>query len=75
MEVHAPTDAERKAWGQATAKVYDETRIYLGGSWVADALRFRRDWDGGKYAREEAAYVQRLAKLDVPVDAVLRHLR
>ncbi len=75
VEVHAPTEAEMKAWRQATAKVNEETRSYLGGSWVADALQFRRDWDAGKYARQEAAYAERFANIEVPVDAVLRHFR
>jgi tripartite ATP-independent transporter DctP family solute receptor len=75
VEVHAPTEAEMKAWYQATAKVYEETRSYLGGSWVADARQFRRDWDAGKYARQEAAYAERFAKVEAPVDAVLRHFR
>jgi tripartite ATP-independent transporter DctP family solute receptor len=75
VEVHAPTKAEMKAWYHATANVYDETRSYLGGSSVAEALQFRRDWDAGKYAPQEAAYAERFAKIEVPVDAVLRHFR
>jgi tripartite ATP-independent transporter DctP family solute receptor len=75
VEVHRPTVAEMNAWRQATAKVNEETRSYLGGSWVTDALQFRRDWDAGEYARQEAAYAERLANLDVPVDAVLRYFR
>lgn len=51
VEVHAPTEDELGAWRRATASVYDETRSYLGGSRVADTLRFRRDWDAGRYAR------------------------
>jgi tripartite ATP-independent transporter DctP family solute receptor len=75
VEVHAPTQDEMKAWCDATAKVYDETRTYLGGSWVADALQFRRDWDAGRYARDEAAYAARIAKVEVPVDELLRRFR
>ena len=75
VEVHAPTEAEMEEWCQATSKVYEETRTYLGGSWVADALRFRRDWDAGKYARQEAAYAERFASIEVPVEMVLRHFR
>jgi tripartite ATP-independent transporter DctP family solute receptor len=75
VEVHAPTEAEMKAWYQATAKVHEETRSYLGGNWVADTLQFRRDWDAGKYARQEAAYAERFAKIEAPVDAVLRYFR
>jgi tripartite ATP-independent transporter DctP family solute receptor len=75
VEVHAPTEAELKAWRQATASVYDETRSYLGGSSVAETLQFRRDWDAGKYARQEAAYAERFANIDLPVEAVLRHFR
>jgi tripartite ATP-independent transporter DctP family solute receptor len=75
VEVHAPTDAEMKEWRQATSGVYGETRNYLGGSAVAETLQFRRDWDGGKYARQEAAYTERFASIAVPVEAVLRHFR
>jgi tripartite ATP-independent transporter DctP family solute receptor len=75
VQVHAPTAAEMKPWCAATAKVYDETRNYLGGSWVAETLQFRRDWDAGEYASEEAAYAERFAKLDAPVDTVLGHFR
>jgi tripartite ATP-independent transporter DctP family solute receptor len=75
VEVHAPTQAEMKAWHQATASVYDDTRSYLGGSWVAETLQFRRDWDRRKYARQEAAYAERLEKVEVPVETVLRHFR
>ncbi len=75
VEVHAPTEAEMKAWCQATAGVYDETRNYLGGSRVAETLQFRRDWDRGEYARQEAAYAERFANIEVPVEAVLRHFR
>ena len=75
VEVHAPTEAEMEAWRQATANVYDETRSYLGGSWVGETLRFRRDWDAGRYARQEAAYAERFASIEVPVEEVLRHFR
>jgi tripartite ATP-independent transporter DctP family solute receptor len=75
VEVHAPTDAEMKAWRQATANVYDETRDYLGGTSVAETLQFRRDWDAGKYAQEEAAYAERFASIELPVEAVLGHFR
>jgi tripartite ATP-independent transporter DctP family solute receptor len=75
VEVHAPTDDELKEWCQATASVYDETRNYLGGSRVDEILQFRRDWDAGGYARQEAAYAERFARVDVPVEALLRNFR
>jgi len=75
VEVHAPTDDELKGWRQSTASVYDETRNYLGGSRVDEILQFRRDWDAGRYARQEAAYAERFARVDVPVEAVLRNFR
>ncbi len=75
VEVHAPTEAEAQVWRQATASVYDETRNYLGGNRVAETLQFRRDWDAGKYAHQEAAYVERFASIEVPVGAVLGHFR
>jgi tripartite ATP-independent transporter DctP family solute receptor len=72
VQVHVPSAVEMKAWHKATAQVYEETRSYLGGSWVGDALEFRRLWVAGDYAAEEARYGERFAKLDVPVEAVLR---
>jgi tripartite ATP-independent transporter DctP family solute receptor len=75
VEIHAPTEAEAEAWRQATASVYEETRSYLGGAWVGETLQFRRDWDAGRYTREETAYSERFARLEVPVEAVLGHFR
>lgn len=75
MEVYVPSAVEMKAWHKATAHVYEETRSYLGGSWVSDTLQFRRRWDAGDYVIEEARYAERLAKLDVPVEAVLRNFQ
>ncbi len=75
MEVHVPTESEMKAWREATRSVYAETQSYLGGTWVADALQFRRDWDAGRYAPHEASYAERFANVEVPLDAVLRHFR
>jgi tripartite ATP-independent transporter DctP family solute receptor len=75
VEVHAPTEGEMEAWRQATASVYEETRSYLGGSWVGETLQFRRDWDAGKYAHRESAYAERFAGIEVPVEAVLGHFR
>jgi TRAP-type C4-dicarboxylate transport system substrate-binding protein len=75
VKVHAPTPAEMNAWRQATANVYDDTRMYLGGTRVAEMLQFRRDWDAGKYTRQEQAYVERFANLQLPVEECLRHFQ
>jgi hypothetical protein len=75
VEVYVPSAVEMKAWHKATAQVYEETRSYLGGSWVSDTLQFRRQWDEGEYAIEEARYGERFATLDVPVEAVLRNFQ
>jgi tripartite ATP-independent transporter DctP family solute receptor len=75
VEVHVPTEAELHAWREATASVYDETRRYLGGAWVGDTLQFRREWDAGRFEREEAEYAARFARLELPVDETLRHFR
>jgi tripartite ATP-independent transporter DctP family solute receptor len=75
VQVHEPTEAEARAWARATASVYDDTRNYLGRSRVDEILQFRRDWDAGAHAREEEAYAARFARLEVPVEAVLRHFR
>jgi tripartite ATP-independent transporter DctP family solute receptor len=75
MDVYVPTAVELKAWHKATARVYADTRSYLGGSWVTDALQFRRQWDAGDHALEAERYGERFARLDVPVEAVLRSLQ
>jgi tripartite ATP-independent transporter DctP family solute receptor len=75
VQVHEPTEAEARAWAQATASVYDETRNYLGGSRVDEILQFRRDWDAGEYARQAVAYAARFTSIEVPVEAVLQHFR
>jgi TRAP-type transport system periplasmic protein len=75
MQVHVPTPAELKAWQAATAPVYDEARRFLGGTWVADTLQFRRDWDAGKYRAEEQRYLERFRTMAVPVDEVLKKFR
>ncbi len=75
MQVHVPTAAETEAWHAATSTVYDETRRFLGGTWVADTLQFRRDWDAGKYRDEERRYIERFKTIAVPLDEVMRRFR
>ncbi|MFL5299250.1 MAG: TRAP transporter substrate-binding protein [Anaeromyxobacteraceae bacterium] len=74
MQVHVPTPAELRGWQAATAPVYDETRRFLGGTWVADTVQFRKDWDAGRYRAEEQRYVERFARIAVPLEEVLRDL-
>ncbi len=75
MQVHLPTASELRAWQAATAPVYEETTRFLGGTWVADTVQFRRDWDAGRYRADEQRYVERFANMAVPLDEVLRTLR
>jgi TRAP-type transport system periplasmic protein len=72
MQVHIPTPSELEAWHTATAPVYDEARRFIGGSWVADTLQFRKDWDAGKYAEEERRYRERFKAISVPLDEVMK---
>jgi len=75
MQVHVPTASELDEWHAATAPVYEEARRFLGGTWVPDTLQFRRDWDAGKYRREERAYLDRFKAISVPLDEVMRRFR
>jgi len=47
----------------------------VGGTWVSETLEFRRNWDAGKYRDEERRYIERFAKIDAPVEEVMRRFR
>lgn len=75
MQVHVPSAGEMKAWVSATAPVYEETRRFLGGTWVADTVQFRKEWEAGKYRVEEQRYIERFSAIRVPLDEVMRNFR
>ncbi len=75
MKVHHPSKEDVGAWQKATAPLYAEADKIVGGSWVAETIAFRKDWDAGRYAAEERRYVESYAKIAVPLDEVMRSFR
>jgi tripartite ATP-independent transporter DctP family solute receptor len=75
MKVHDPSKEDVAAWQAATAPLYEEAKKIVGGSWVAETVQFRKDWDGGKYRSEERRYVERYAEIAVPVEQVMKQFR
>lgn len=75
MTVHEPSRAELEAWKDATAPLYEEAKKIVGAGWIADAVRFRADWETGVYAADERRYVETYARIPVPVTEVLRSFR
>lgn len=75
MKVHEPTRDDVVAWQAATARVYEDAKKVVGSDWVAETLAFRRDWDAGRYAAEERRYVERYARIVVPLDEVMKGFR
>jgi hypothetical protein len=73
--VYEPTTADVAAWQAATAPLYDEAKEIVGGTWVADAVAFREDWDAGKFKAEEQRYIAQYAKIAVPVDEVMKNFK
>lgn len=72
MQVHVPSQAEMAAWTAATAPVYDEAKRFIGGTWIADTLQFRKDWDAGKYREDETRSLERFRSIEVSIDEVMR---
>jgi len=75
MQVYEPTKADIAAWQAATAPLYEEANKIVGGTWVADTVAFRKDWDAGKFKAEEARYVADYARISVPVDEVMKSFK
>lgn len=75
MDIHEPTAGELDAWKAATAGLYDDARKIVGAAWVDTALRFRADWEAGRYREREQEYVQSYRRIEVPVGEVMKNFR
>ena len=75
MKVHVLTAAERKAFETALQPMYEKGKQIAGESWVKDAVQFRKDWDAGKYKKEEAKYIADFKKINVPVKETMANFK
>jgi len=75
MKVHVLTKAERSAFEKALLPMYDKGRSVAGKTWVADAVKFRKDWDAGKYKSQEQKYVADFKKIHVPVKETMANFK
>jgi tripartite ATP-independent transporter DctP family solute receptor len=75
MKVHNLSAAERKAFEKATQPMYEKGKSIAGAQWVNDAIQFRKDWDAGKYKKEEKTYIAEFKKIKVPVKETMANFK
>jgi TRAP-type transport system periplasmic protein len=75
MKVHYLTAAERKAFEKATQPMYEKGKQIAGVQWVNDAIQFRKDWDAGKYKKQETMYIAEFKKIKVPVKETMANFK
>ncbi len=75
MKVHVLTKTERSAFEKALMPMYDKGRSVAGATWVNDAVQFRKDWDAGKYKKEEQKYISDYKKISVPVKETMANFK
>lgn len=75
MKVHTLTAAERKEFETALQPMYERAKQLTGGTWVNDAVQFRKDWDAGKYKKQEADYIARFKGIQVPVKETMANFK
>lgn len=75
MDVYELNTAERKAFETALQPMYEKGASIVGGTWVADASAFRKDWDAGKFKDAEAAIVADFKKIEVPVKETMANFK
>jgi tripartite ATP-independent transporter DctP family solute receptor len=75
MKVHVLTTAERSVFEKALLPMYDKGRSVAGKTWVDDAVQFRKDWDAGKYKKQEQKYVADFKKITVPVKETMANFK
>ncbi|MFA7404482.1 MAG: TRAP transporter substrate-binding protein DctP [Pelobacteraceae bacterium] len=75
MKVHVLTKAERTVFEKALLPMYDKGRSVAGATWVNDAVQFRKDWDAGKFKKQEQKYVADFKKLNVPVKETMANFK
>ena len=75
MKVHTLTPAERVVFEKALLPMYDKGRSVAGATWVNDAIQFRKDWDAGKYKKQEQKYIADFKKISVPVKETMANFK
>jgi tripartite ATP-independent transporter DctP family solute receptor len=75
MKVHVLTKAERSAFEKALLPMYDKGRQVAGATWVNEAVQFRKDWDAGKYKKQEQKYIADFKKIAVPVKETMANFK
>jgi len=75
MQVHELTAAEKKQFETALQPMYEKGRSVAGAEWVDGAVKFRKDWDAGKYKAQEGKYVADFAKIAVPVKETMANFK
>lgn len=75
MKVHVLTTTERHAFEQALLPVYDKGRSIAGATWVNEAVQFRKEWNGGKYKKQEQKYIADFKKISVPVKETMANFK
>jgi len=75
MKVHVLTSAERNAFEKALLPMYEKGRTVAGATWVEDAIKFRKDWDAGKYKAQEQKYIADNKKINVPVKETMANFK
>jgi tripartite ATP-independent transporter DctP family solute receptor len=75
MKVHVLTKAERNGFEKSLLPMYDKGRTVAGATWVNDAVQFRKDWDAGKYKKQEAEYIARSKTISVPVKETMANFK
>ncbi|MDD2851326.1 MAG: TRAP transporter substrate-binding protein DctP [Desulfuromonadaceae bacterium] len=75
MKVHVLTAAERNVFEKALLPMYDKGRSVAGTAWVNDAVKFRKEWDAGKYKSQEHKYIADFKKINVPVKETMANFK
>jgi len=75
MKVHVLSKTERSAFEKALLPMYDKGRSVAGAAWVDEAVKFRKDWDAGKYKAQEKKYIADFKKINVPVKETMANFK
>ena len=75
MKVHVLTNAERGAFEKALLPMYDKGRSVAGKTWVDEAVQFRKEWDAGKFKKNEQKYIADFKKINVPVKETMANFK
>ncbi|HMW56223.1 MAG: TRAP transporter substrate-binding protein [Candidatus Accumulibacter phosphatis] len=75
MTIHVPNPDEVRAWQAAAAPLYEEAKKIVTPALIAEAVKFRSDWEAGRYHTDAQGYIERFAKISVPLDDVMRKFK